>query len=84
MVRMAEAFIGLGDSSSAVFVAERAVQLQGGSSPRAQLTLARAYAAAGRGDEARAAARRGLELLGVTGGSPVADSLALLSSGGER
>lgn len=81
MARMAEAFLGMKDSASAVFVAERAVQLLGDSSPRALLTLARAYGAAGRDDDARDAARRGLAVLGRGGGSPLADSLALLAGG---
>ena len=84
MVRMAEAFRALGDPTSAVFVAERAVQLLGDSSPRALLTLSRCYAAAGRGSDARDAARRGVRLLGGARGSPLADSLALMASGGGR
>jgi hypothetical protein len=82
MARMAEAFLGMGDPASAVFVAERAIQLLGESSPRALLTLARAYGAAGRDDDARDAARRGLAVLGRGGGSTLADSLALLAGGG--
>lgn len=79
MVRMAEAFRSMGDAASAVFVAERAVQLLGDASPRALLTLARAYQAAGRSEEARETARRGVDLLGGARGSAVADSLALLA-----
>ncbi len=81
MVLMAEAFLGMEDAGSAVFVAERASQELGGADPRALLTLARAYEAARRGDDARDAARRGLEAAGVSRGSPLADSLAILAGG---
>ncbi len=83
MVLMAAAFLGAGDAASAVFVAERASRDLGGSHPRALLTLARAYRAAGRVDEAQATARRGLDALGVSSGSPLADSLVLISGGNE-
>jgi hypothetical protein len=82
MVLMAEAFLGLDDPTSAVFVAERASQDLGGSNPRALLTLARAYEAVGRDGDAREAARRGLAAIRVSGGSPLADSLAILAGGG--
>lgn len=83
LVAMAEAFLGAGDPASAVLVAERASRDLDGSGPRALLTLARAYRAAGRLDEARATARRGLDALGAASRSPLADSLARISGGSE-
>lgn len=83
LVPLAEAFLGAGDAASALVVAERASRNLADTGPRALLTLARAYRAAGRIDDARSAARRGLDLLGVDSGSPLADSLAHLSGGSE-
>ena len=72
----------LRDAEEAVRLAEQAAELSGGDQAVTLDTLAAAYAAAGRFDEAVATARRALELGGESAGaSAIAERLRLYSEG---
>ncbi len=75
---MAGLFLRKGEASGAVLAAERAVALAGGADARILGVLARAYAAAGRMEEAREVAQRGAEMARQSGQPALADSLMAL------
>jgi hypothetical protein len=75
---MARVFVRQGETVSAVLAAERAAALSGRANPRILGTLARAYAEAGRMEEAREVAAQAAELAARRGLPELADSLAAL------
>ena len=75
MASMVELLLRKGDAGAAVLVAQRAAAVANGTDPRVLWMLARAHAAAGEMESARAAAKRAWEVADRLGARALADSL---------